>query len=217
MAYVRKKYGMRKKRFNTSSKAPYKKKVYIKRNKLINHLSTMRFLQKGILTGNDVVPSGSASYTFSLNDLPSYTDFTNLFDQYSIVGIKYRFVCTQDPGVNSQTTAARQGSFPYIKWVHDHDDSAGATETQLQQYPRMHEHWFGESNKVTRWFYLRPAVATQAYGTISNGYVAKWKQYLDCGYPGTPHYGLKLFYNVLNSGVNILFECKYVLKLKSVI
>lgn len=216
MVYVRKsrkRTTMRKyrKRFNIT------RKRYIRKNSKINHLTTQRFVQKGLISGSDAVSSGSAAYTFSLSDLPAYTEFTNLFDQYQIVGIKYRWVTTQDPSTNSQTTASRQGAYPYIKWVHDHDDSAGLTETQLQQYPRMKEFWFSESSKVTRWYYLKPAVATQAYGTLSNGYIAKWRQFLDCGYPGTPHYGIKAYYNVLNTGVNLLFECKYVLKLKSVI
>lgn len=217
MAYGKRTYKKRstmrksRRRFNITRKA------YIRRNAKVNHLMTQRFVQKAILTGSDVVSSGSASYTFQLNDLPSSSEFTSLFDQYQIVGIKYRWVVTQDPSTNSQTAASRQGAFPYIKWVHDHDDSAGATEQQLQQYPRMREFWFSESSKVTRWHYLKPAVATQAYGTLSNGYVAKWRQYLDCGYPGTPHYGIKAYYNVLNTGVNILMECKYVLKFKSVI
>lgn len=215
MPYVRrsKKRTMRKsrRRLNITRKA------YIRRNAKINHLTTQRFVQKGLLTGNDTVPSGQVAYTFALSDLPAYTEFTNLFDQYQIVGIKYRWVITQDPSTNSQTATARQGAFPYIKWVHDHDDSGGASETVLQQYPRMKEFWFGESSKASRWFYLKPAIATQAYGTLSNGYVAKWRQWLDCGYPGTPHYGIKAFYNGLNLGLNVLFECKYILKLKSVI
>lgn len=183
----------------------------------LNRLSTQRFVQKAVIAGNDVVSSGSVTYAFALNDIATYTEFTSLFDQYQIVGIKYRWVLTQDPSVNSQTAAAKQGAFPYIKWVHDHDDSGTATEAQIQQYPKMHEHWFSESKKATRWFFLKPAVAAQAYGPISNGYTARWRQWMDSGYPGTPHYGLKAYYNILYTGVNLLLETKYVLKLKSII
>lgn len=184
---------------------------------MAGRLMTQRFVQKGILQGNDIVSNGSASYTFQLNDLTNSSEFTNLFDQYSIVGIKYRFSMTRDPSVNSGTAAASQGIFPYIKWAHDHDDSSAATEAQIIQYPRMREHWFSESSKHTRWFYLKPAVAQQAYGPISNGYTAKWNAWLDCAYPGTPHYGLKLFFGALYTNVNILVECKYLMKFKSVI
>lgn len=199
-------------RFNISRKA------YIRRNSKVNHLVTQRFIQKAVLSGSDVVLSGGYGTSFQLSDLQNYTEFTNLFDQYSIVGIKYRWVMTRDPSTNSQTVAQNQGYFPYIKWVHDHDDaSTPGSEVPLIQYPRMHEHWFSESSKVTRWFYLKPAVATQQYGTLANGYTAKWRQFLDSGYPGTPHYGLKAWYNSLCNGTFIMLECKYVLRFKSVI
>lgn len=216
MPYVRKKRSaMRKPRrkFNITRKA------YIRRNAKVNHLTCKRYKEAlyGV-NGSDILNNGTAAQTFKLNDLQNSTEFTSLFDQYMIVGIQYRFRIQRDPSVNSSTAVSNQGIFPRVFWVHDHDDSsAPGSQQDLYQYPRMRELQFTANKDTTRWMYLKPAVATQIYGPVNVGYNAKWRTWLDCGYPGTPHYGIKLAYNNLNSGMQLYMDCKYILKFKSVI
>lgn len=216
MAYVkkaRKRSGMRKyrRRFNITRKA------YIRKNSKVGHLTTKRFVYGGDLSGSDTVPSLGGSKYFALNDLPSSGEFTSLFDQYMITGISYRWVIIRDPiKVNTSTY---QGIYPRVMWVHDHDSVQTPTAfSDLQQYPRCQEVYFTSDRMKTRWYYLKCAVAQQFYnGVTTSGYGAKWRQWLDSGYPGTQHYGLRWFYSELYAGEILRLECKYHLKFKSVI
>lgn len=200
-------------RFNITRKA------YIRRNAKVNHLSTKRFIVgKYGANGSDTLSSLSVSQTFALNDLPGHTEFQALFDQYQIKGVQYRFRIQRDPSVNSSTAVANQGIFPRVYWAHDHDDSGSSfTLADIVQYPRMREISFTANRDCTRWMYLKPAVAAQMFGTVYTGYSAKWRQWLDCAYPGTPHYGLKFHFANLYSGMQLYLDCKYILKFKSVI
>lgn len=201
------------KRFNIT------RKKYIRRNAKINHLTCKRavFSKFGV-NGSDIANSGSNAVTFSLNDVPGTSEFTNLFDQYMITGIQYRWRVQRDPSVNNQTAAANQGIFPRIYWVHDHDSAeASSTIATLSQNPKMRDMAFTANKDCSRWQYLKPAVAQQMYGPVLTGYSAKWRTWLDCGYPGTPHYAVKFYYDNLNAGMQLYMDCKYILKFKSVI
>lgn len=209
----------RKKRSTKKTSFGRRRRTYIRRNAKVNHLSCKRavFGKFGV-NGSDTVNNGSNSVTFALGDVPSAAEFTSLFDQYMIVGIQYRWRVQRDPSVNSSTAIANQGIFPRIYWVHDHDDAgASSTVSSLSQYPRMRELAFTANKDCTRWQYLKPAVANSIYGSVYNGYTAKWRTWLDCGYPNTPHYALKFYYENLNAGMQLYLDCKYVLKFKSCI
>lgn len=212
-------YYNRKKKRSARKTTAYRKRRYILRNAKVNHLICKRYKENQYgVNGSDILSASTSSVTFKLNDLINSTEFTSLFDQYMITGIQYRFRIQRDPSVNSSTGAVNQGVFPRVFWVHDHDDSsAPATQSDLYQYPKMREMQFTANRDTTKWFYLKPAVATQIYGPVNVGYNAKWRTWLDCGYPGTPHYGIKLAYNNLYSGVQLYMDCKFILKFKSVI
>lgn len=214
MPYARKykKRTMRKprRRFNIS------RKTYIRKNAKVNHLITKRFCFAGDWSGNDLVSSAGLSKTFALNELPNSTEFTSLFDQYMITGISYRWVCIREPG--KVTTAANQGYYPRVMWVHDHDSAqVPASFADLQQYSRCQEYYFTSDRMKTKWFYLKPAVANSVYNGVYNGYSAQWRLWLDSGYPGTPHYGIRAYYSENFAGNSLRLETKFHLKFKSVI
>lgn len=117
MAYVRKrgrKKTMRRsrRRYNLVRKAMVGPKV--------NTLTTKRWANYTALTGNDAIPQQVTGLFFKLNDLSGSADFTNLFDQYMIKAIQYRWTLKINPDL--VTTTANRGLYPYLKWVHDHDD-----------------------------------------------------------------------------------------------
>lgn len=210
--------GIKRKRKFTLRKKSTKRRLFRKRLRGLrrNALRTQRWVFGGDVAGTDAVNSGSFVKTFSLNDVPAAAEFTSLFDQYKLVGIKYRFVCIRDPA-NANTTSY-QGIFPRIMWVHDHDSAQTvASFGELQQYATAREMYFSESTKKTRWMYLKPAVANSIYNGVYNGYNARWRVWCDSGYPGVPHYGLRCFFSELYSGMTIRLECKYLLQFKTVI
>lgn len=193
-----------------------KRKIYRKRNKISNRLVCQRFVYKLTLAGNDTVSTGSGGITFSLTDVINSGEFTGLFDQYKIAGIKYRWVLKRNP--DQANTVTYKGMYPRLVWVHDHDSAqTTATLSDLQQYNRMSEFYFGDNKMSTKWNYLKPAVANSVYNGVYNGYSAMWKKWLDCGYPAVPYYGIRYYYDALFAGITVELECKYYLAFKSVI
>lgn len=193
----------------------------IRRSAKINYLTIQRWVSFQLGTGSDAVTSFSNGNLFKLSDLPNHTEFTSLFDQYMIAGIKYRFLIRTDPNSTGAAivTAANRGVYPVLMWVHDHDDSsAPANKAELQQYSQCREMVFSGERPHTRWFYLKPAIANEVFGTgITVAYQPKWRQYLDNAYPGIAHYGLRWNIDNFFAGQQLFLECKYVLKLKGVV
>ena len=130
---------------------------------------------------------------FRLQDVPSYADFTNLFDQYKICGIKLRFVFNKnssDAGVNA---APLNQFLPNIYTVIDYDDgtalSGGNANTYLE-YSNCHV------NRLDRPFkrYFRPHIAEGAYGGVAfTRYANKKSCWLDTDSTDVEHYGAKYF------------------------
>lgn len=166
------------------------------------------------VAGSDTVPTFGAAYTFSLGQLPSYTEFTNLYDRYTVTSIKYRWYIDTDPMVVSATG---KKFFPRINWVHDFTDSSTpGSKNELEQYPRKREVFLSENRQSTRWFTLKPATLASEYqGVGSTGYSPKWRQFLSTADYNVPHYGLKLYVEQLFAGVTLVMETKYVLGLKN--
>lgn len=191
------------------------RKIYRKARSQVNHLKCTRFVYKLSLAGNDAVSTGASGITFQLSDVINSGEFTGLFDQYKLAGIKYRWLIKRNP--DYANTATFKGSYPRICWVHDHDSAQVPTLPELQQYNRMSEFYFNDNKMNTRWHYLKPAVANSVYNGVYNGFSAMWRKWLDSGYPGTPHYGLRYYYDGLFAGITIELECKYVMAFKSVI
>lgn len=212
MVYVRRKRSMRKR----TRKAPtYRRRTYRKKAK-VNTLMTRRYQLFQIVTGNDLVPSVGGGQFFKLNDLTNSSEFTNLFDQYQIVGIQYRFVSRINP--DFATTVGNRGIYPVLRWVHDHDDvSSPGSASELYQYPAMREFNFTSDKNCTRWMYLKPALANEVFGTVvQTAYAPKWRQWCDCNYAGIQHYGIKYYADNCYAGQSIYLEAKYVLKFRGV-
>lgn len=184
-------------------------------------LTTKRWCSYAPLNGSDAVGGSSpaAGISFKLSDLNNYTDFTGLFDQYMIAGIQYRWSLKIDPSF--VTTAANRGLYPYLKWVHDHDDAnvnQATFATEVVQYPQMKEFIFSSDRPNTRWYYLKPAVANSVYATaVTTGFAPMWRVYIDSSNYNAQHYGIKCQADQLYGGQQIFLETRFVLKLRGVI
>lgn len=181
-----------------------------------------RFHFKIAQGGTDNVPL-FGNVTFTLGDVPNHTEFTTLFDQYKIAGIKYRWVLTRNPDysgtvISNVYNTTYQGSFPRIMWVHDYDDSGvPANLLEMQQYPKMKEVYLTGSNPMTPWYYIRPARSAVEYEALNNSsYRPQWKGFIDCASTTAPHYGIKYGVDGLNTGLQLRLECWYYMVFKNV-
>lgn len=166
----------------------------------------------------------------TLADVPNYTEFTSLYDQYQIKGIKITLYpkFSEVAGVGEQTVGGISGYgslnlMGQIASVIDYDGiSTTPSMNDLVQYQNL---------RITRGHqthhrYFKPAVAssvfkntsalTSAYGMVKN----KW---LDCSNADVTHYGLYGIVDLSNLspsflGVNVDYDVKvdYYLAFKNV-
>lgn len=130
-----------------------------------------------------------ANFTFTLASLPDFADFTALFDQYCIVRVDLKFM----PQTTENNSTADPGN---LYTVIDHDDSAGLSSAQANEY---------ESLVVTnctkgqiRTVY--PRVALAAYSGVFTSF-ANQRAWIDVASTGVIHYGLKTVQSVSTTNV----------------
>ena len=134
------------------------------------------------------------AYQFKLSDLPVSSEFTTLYDQYCIKGIKLSAVCTFSESANlassGNNTTQTQG-FQRLMSVLDYDDVVPITsEGTALQYQNLKI--TGPNKMHSRYF--KPAVSQEINeGLTSPAIAVKKNVWLDCNYPNVPHFGVKFY------------------------
>ena len=124
---------------------------------------------------------------WTLQDVRNYTEFTNLFDQYRILGVKmtlYPQSNTAEAGTQSDTSLPR--GIPTLTWAIDLDDSSTPTELQvLMEDSRSHTRYFNKPVSI----FLKP----RAHNTIAGSAQALLPRgtWVDSNYDQVPYYGVK--------------------------
>lgn len=148
------------------------------------------------------VPSGIASaYSFSLSQLPSFTEFTNLYDQYKITGAKMSFVPGATEALYSPLSGvASQHGYNRFHSVIDYDDSTPPiSEDQMLQYQSVKT----TNGLRTHTRYLKPKVLREVYrSALTTGYNPTASQWIDTVQNDVPHYGLKVWCDAPFSSTN---------------
>lgn len=133
----------------------------------------------------------SFAFAFQFSDLPTVTDFSDLFDRYIIKGVKIKIM---PMGVGQQT----YNSSPPAVTLHDvvdYDDAtqpAAATAVSvLNQYESYKCRNLTVGGKpIVR--YIRPRIATGAYGgAVFTNYANSRAQWIDMASTSVEHYGWK--------------------------
>lgn len=173
------------------------------------------------------------AYSFKLNDVTSYAEFTSLFDQYKITKIDVMFklhtnsyLWTATNGANTNNGAAT--AFPTLYLCNDHDDSTTTVTLAELKERQKTKRFVLRPNSILKWT-VRPAILNQLYRTaVSTGYSPAFNKYIDCSNVDVPHYGMKFFldydgatlpaYIVGGTGqtIDVNVELKYHLTLKDV-
>lgn len=163
-----------------------------------------------------VVNSGAASgYAFqqAFSQLPNYTDFTNLYDQYLIKKIVVKMI----PKIsqhNLTSTTTGNADLPQVHSVVDYDDNT--TPTSVQQLCEYQSYKMTRGNQIhTRVFV--PKIELNADSSVS---APKAYQWLDCDAPTLNHRGIKWWFSAPSSAntsvyydmlVKVYFSCRNVL------
>lgn len=156
------------------------------------------------------------SLYFQLQNLPSYTEFTTLFDQYRIdhVDVTFTYTANSEP---QNITAAPAAPLLNLMTVFDHDDAAiPAGQVAIQQYPSFR---CDRMDRVlTRRVY--PRVAEAVYNGTFAGVANIRAPWLDSAQVNVQHYGVKFVINTSNLGAgttvmgNLTIAQKYYLQMR---
>lgn len=131
----------------------------------------------------------------SLDKLPNWGEFTNLFDEYKICAIKTKFIYSHN---SSDAKNLGTASLPIMYLVRDYDDA-----TPLTNYNDYSQY---ENLKVRRMdkpigIYSKPKCSSALYtGALFTGYGSMKSQWIDCSSAGVKHYAVKFGIDPIVSG-----------------
>lgn len=137
----------------------------------------------------------SGTYVFGLDAVPNSTEFTSLYDQYKIRGVKLSIVPSGNTYMTSTVSGATgQYGFGRINSVLDYDDSAPpVSENELLQYMTLKQ----TPGWKTHTRFIKPKVQFSVANDDAGGTVAsaapRGNCWLDCGNPSVDHLGIKLW------------------------
>lgn len=178
-----------------------------------NMLLTSRFVFNTILAGSDVTPTGTGTATFTLQDVPGYTDFTNTFDAYCITGIKYRWACIRVSAQTGSTVGGTTGLYPRVMWAYDFNDTTAPTSfAEVQQYDNAKEVYLTDAAPASKWFYVKP----KTLDTIAGGYSSFSNRWLRINEANVIYYGIKYAYDSNQASQQLRLEAYYTLEFKNV-
>lgn len=152
----------------------------------VHYFKRAQFATSVITVSGGVAYFGASS--FELQNVPNASEFTSLYDQYKINGIKWQLLPRGNSAdVGTSTTQGNQGR---IFSVLDYDDSnAPASFNDMTQYQNVKM----TPNTVTHTRYLKPKflmdVLSGSVGVTANAPRNGW---IDCTNSDVKHRGVKI-------------------------
>lgn len=173
---------------------------------------------QGSFTQDCTGTSTSITPVMRFDYLPSYTEFTNLYDQYKLTRAVFHVQLISNPDSayipNATTPNNSSNWYPKLWYVRDYDDSTSLTLDAMRQYSSSKCITL-QPNKTFK-IAVKPAVLMQAYDTaISTAYIPKWNQWIDAANYSTPLYGIKFLVDTFNldpadaAAFKVRFDVKY--------
>lgn len=211
-------------KFKKTFRKPYRKRTFSKQSTAVrtrrltprSNLKTDDYAFKRsfigtTVTGNVAYNPFTAGIQFTLNQLPSWGEFANLFDRYMITYVKMYVHLKIDP--SAQTAA--NASFPKLYWIKDFDDAnAPASINEMREHSKCQYRVLNPNRPVV--IGIKPSVLSLAYrSAVTSTYVPKWRQWIDMATTDVPHYGIKVAIdNLQNTNYQVDFEYKVWIKCK---
>lgn len=148
-------------------------------------------------------------YQFSLNDVPNYTEFTNLYDMYKINGVKLTFIPQQDANTSLSPVNNAIANARFFSAIDYNDANPPASVDELREY------------KTAKWTsILRPHVRYIHKPKIfdTSGYsISPWMATTS---PSVNYFGLKVAIEPTEATITTTFtykiEAKFYMEFKNV-
>lgn len=184
--YRRRRYGRRRHGSRYRPRRTYRRRRLGGKRRLTN-LTSYRFARTNYLwTSLTSASSQFNGFSFKFNDIPSYSEFSVLFDSYQITGIKLTF----QPNMKAANFAAGT-LIPNIYFIVDYDDSGAHTSiTEINQRQKV-QIWPATTRKTV--FVRNPQIAWTAQAQTGTAYVTPYKRiWCDFANVTTLHQGIKI-------------------------
>lgn len=121
-------------------------------------------------------------YKFALSDVPNYTEFTSLYDQYQLKAVQLTFIPRYNVATNL-TPIAQLWS------IVDYDASFPTTQPGFLQYQNLHMTRGTSLHKR----YIRPQCLGELFNNLTtSAYSTRRNTWIDTADPNVPHYGMAL-------------------------
>ena len=78
--------------------------------------------------------STAQGFNFSLTDVPNYSDFTNLYDQYKICAVHVKFYPSQTQTITLNTLERANACARFLSAIDLNDSTAPLTADEVRQY-----------------------------------------------------------------------------------
>jgi len=167
----------------------------------------------------------SLSLCFTLDSLPDYTEFTNLFDRYKITGVRVRMMPFGVQTPLKDTNLGNQGLSWLAHSVFDYDDTTllAASNTGVQLMRERSSYQIKNMLDPTRFGFqrfIRPRQALATYSGAFTSYANTKALWNDTASPSVQHYGMKIIFECFspddanNQYLWHKVDIKYYLKLK---
>jgi hypothetical protein len=126
----------------------------------------------------------SGGYAFVLSNVPGYTEYTALFDQYKIEMVR---VIWRPRWNFSAIGSIATDVNPLFISVIDYDDASTLTIAQSLEYQSYKETRFDQDHVRC----IKPRIALGAYSGTFTSFANVPAPWIDCASPSVQHYGIK--------------------------
>lgn len=215
--YKNRKYGKKRTAAPKGYKKYNRKRVQKRATINTNVKKNLYFFKRKVAPGRQInlTTSPNGVFDFSLDQVPGASDFTALFDQYMISGVKVDFRLILDPSAQAFGSA----TYPNLYVRRDYDNTASETIQEIAQDNRSKR--FVLLPNRARSIYLKPALQAEYFNT-STALTDKspvWNKWFDCSNTTMKHLGLKWAIDtmgiLLTPGITMTVEFTYYLKMKN--
>lgn len=147
--------------------------------------------------------------SFSLDQVPAYAEYTNLFDEYKVSAVKVSFVSTAMTTITQQSGVQPAYTMPLLYTALDYNDASGTYSIQdLREYQTCRYHTL-QTKINTRYF--KPCFQTLVYEGLGQGYSPK-RGWLNTDDYSVQHYALKVALEPTGGALDYHYEIKVMVK-----
>lgn len=146
-----------------------------------------RIVKYADLTSDSATPI-EVNHYFSLDLLPSYTEYTALFDSYRIAKVSCMFIPINSGEPGAVATSAQV--VPILVHALDFDDN---TNIGTPPYEYGSVKMTPMNKSFTRTFKPKPAVGVFTSTLVTGSSQPKTSPWIDAGSPSVRHYGIRLY------------------------